>query len=31
MYHVAQLHAHLAESIRDGKPVTPGFDAGRSI
>jgi predicted dehydrogenase len=26
-YNVAQLYARLAERIRDGKPVTPGFDA----
>jgi predicted dehydrogenase len=26
-YNVAQLYAHLAECIRDGKPVRPGFDA----
>src|SRR5437868_967441 len=26
-YNVAQLYARLAESIRDGKPVSPGFDA----
>lgn len=26
-YNVAQLYARLADSIRDGKPVTPGFDA----
>jgi predicted dehydrogenase len=26
-YNVAQFYAHLAERIRDGKPVTPGFDA----
>jgi predicted dehydrogenase len=26
-YNVAQLHMRLAESIRDGKPVSPGFDA----
>jgi predicted dehydrogenase len=26
-YNVAQLYATLAESIRDGKPVSPGFDA----
>jgi predicted dehydrogenase len=26
-YNVAQLYARLAESIRDAKPVTPGFDA----
>jgi predicted dehydrogenase len=26
-YNVAQLYAHLAESIRDGKPASPGFDA----
>jgi predicted dehydrogenase len=26
-YNVAQLYARLAESIRNGKPVSPGFDA----
>jgi predicted dehydrogenase len=26
-YNVAQLYARLAESIRNGKPVNPGFDA----
>jgi predicted dehydrogenase len=26
-YNVAQLYVKLAESIRDGKPVSPGFDA----
>ncbi len=26
-YNVAQLYARLAERIRDGKPVSPGFDA----
>src|SRR5271169_47746 len=26
-YNVAQLYARLAESIRDGKPISPGFDA----
>jgi hypothetical protein len=26
-YNVAQLYARLAESIRDGKSVSPGFDA----
>jgi len=26
-YNVAQLYARLAEAIRDGKPVSPGFDA----
>jgi predicted dehydrogenase len=26
-YNVAQLYAKLAEGIRDGKPVSPGFDA----
>ena len=26
-YNVAQLYARLAESIREGQPVTPGFDA----
>jgi predicted dehydrogenase len=26
-YNVAQLYMRLAESIRDGKPVSPGFDA----
>ena len=26
-YNVAQLYARLAESIRDGKPASPGFDA----
>jgi predicted dehydrogenase len=26
-YNVAQLYARLAESIREGKPATPGFDA----
>lgn len=26
-YNVAQLYAKLADSIRDGKPATPGFDA----
>jgi predicted dehydrogenase len=26
-YNVAQLYARLAESIRGGKPVSPGFDA----
>jgi predicted dehydrogenase len=26
-YNVAQLYAKLAESIRSGKPVSPGFDA----
>jgi predicted dehydrogenase len=26
-YNVAQLYAKLADSIRDGKPVRPGFDA----
>jgi predicted dehydrogenase len=26
-YNVAQLYARLAEGIRDGKPVSPGFDA----
>jgi predicted dehydrogenase len=26
-YNVAQLYAKLAESIRDGTPVSPGFDA----
>jgi hypothetical protein len=29
-YNVAQLYARLAESIRDGKPVSPGFDAAVS-
>ena len=24
---VAQLYARLAEGIRDGKPISPGFDA----
>src|SRR6266576_1375343 len=26
-YNVAQVYARLTESIRDGKPVSPGFDA----
>jgi len=26
-YNVAQLYAKLGEGIRDGKLVTPGFDA----
>ncbi len=26
-YNVAQLYARLVESIRDGKPMSPGFDA----
>jgi YVTN family beta-propeller protein len=26
-YTVAQLFARLAEGIRDGKPISPGFDA----
>jgi predicted dehydrogenase len=26
-YNVAQLYVRLAESIRDGRPVSPGFDA----
>jgi hypothetical protein len=26
-YNVAQLYAKLGGAIRDGKPVTPGFDA----
>ena len=26
-YNVAQLYARLAQGIRDGKPVSPGFDA----
>jgi predicted dehydrogenase len=26
-YNVAQLYAKLAESIRDGRPASPGFDA----
>ena len=26
-YNVAQLYARLAEGIRDGKPISPGFDA----
>ena len=26
-YNVAQLYRRLAESIRDGKPISPGFDA----
>jgi predicted dehydrogenase len=26
-YNVAQLYAHLADCIRDGKPASPGFDA----
>jgi predicted dehydrogenase len=26
-YNVAQLYARLADGIRNGKPVTPGFDA----
>ena len=26
-YNVAQLYARLAESIRDGKPISPRFDA----
>jgi len=26
-YNVAQLYVRLAEGIRDGKPVSPGFDA----
>jgi predicted dehydrogenase len=26
-YNVAQLYMRLAESIRDGKPASPGFDA----
>jgi predicted dehydrogenase len=26
-YNVAQLYARLGESIREGKPATPGFDA----
>ncbi len=26
-YNVAQLYRKLAEAIRDGKPVSPGFDA----
>ena len=26
-YNVAQLYARLADSIRDGAPVRPGFDA----
>jgi len=29
-YNVAQLYRRLAESIRDGKPVDPGFDAAVS-
>ena len=26
-YNVAQLYMRLAEGIREGKPVSPGFDA----
>ena len=26
-YNVAQLYVRLAESIREGQPATPGFDA----
>ena len=26
-YNVAQLYASLADSIRDGRPLGPGFDA----
>ena len=26
-YNVAQLYSKLGEAIRDGKPVSPGFDA----
>src|ERR1700719_3202600 len=26
-YNVAQLYARLAEGIRNGKPISPGFDA----
>jgi len=26
-YNVAQLYVRLAEGIREGKPVSPGFDA----
>jgi predicted dehydrogenase len=26
-YNVAQLYARLAERIRGGKPISPGFDA----
>jgi hypothetical protein len=26
-YNVAQLYVKLGESIREGKPATPGFDA----
>jgi predicted dehydrogenase len=26
-YNVAQLYARFAEGIRDGKPISPGFDA----
>jgi hypothetical protein len=26
-YNVAQLYARLGEGIRNGTPVTPGFDA----
>jgi predicted dehydrogenase len=26
-YNVAQLYARLAESIRDGRPISLGFDA----
>jgi predicted dehydrogenase len=29
-YNVAQLYARLAESIRSGKPINPGFDAAVS-
>jgi len=26
-YNVAQMYVRLAESIRDGRPMSPGFDA----
>jgi hypothetical protein len=26
-YNIAQLYARLAEGIRNGKPISPGFDA----
>src|SRR5215472_15598545 len=29
-YNVAQLYARLAESLRGGRPVSPGFDAAAS-
>ena len=30
-YNVAQLYARLAEGLRDGKPISPGFDAAVTL